>query len=265
MSGINSGTTSGGGAGGQSGAQTTVMIPAFMIPDTLYIQCGAGGAGPTVQGSIGNAGVATYVTIEPSTTLTANMTLLFANPGIATGGAVPNATNGGIANATAAAAATIANMPLAGRGFYNFLAGQIGSNGGANTTAGIAQTLPATGLMVTGGTGGGGCNVGTGFAGGIFNSVNGLALDIFPALAAGAAAVTSTPAGAGSSYIARNFQMNYGGTGGGGATTTSGGTAGAGATGAPGSGGGGGGGANTTNATVKGGDGGPGFVLIASW
>lgn len=264
--GVNSATTSGGGAGGGSGAQTVVMIPAFMVPDTLYIQCGAGGIGPTTSGAQGTVGQPTYVAIEPSTTLTANMTLLFANPGAVTSVTVATTVTGGQAG-TAAAAATIANMPLAGRGFYNFLAGQIGSVGGSSTTAGIAQTLPATGLMVTGGTGGGGANGNAPSAGGVINAVTGaLGQDFFPATAGGVAAVLGTPASAGSSYITRNYLMNYGGTGGGGGTTTAGGTAGAGATGAPGCGGGGGGGATTTNTTIgKGGDGGPGFVLIASW
>lgn len=263
--GLNTGTTSGGGAGGGSGAQTMVMIPSFMIPDTLYIQAGAGGIGPTTSGAQGTAGQPTYVAIEPSTTLTANMTLLFANPGAVTSATVPTATAGGLAG-TAAAATTIATMPLAGRGFYNFLAGQVGSVGGASTTAGIAQTLPATGLMVTGGTGGGGANNGTQFAGGAFTAVTGsLGQDFFPALAGGTAAAGATPATIGSNFIVRNYLMNYGGTGGGGASVTAGGLAGAGAQGAPGCGGGGGGGGTTTNATLKGGDGGPGFVLIASW
>jgi hypothetical protein len=257
-------TAAGGGSGGGSGGQSTVIIPAAFVPDTLYIQCGAGGIGPATSAALSVVGLPTYVAIEPDTTLTAIMTVLFANPG-ANGTAGASATAGGTAT-TAATAATIAQMPLAGRGFYTLLAGQIGTAGGAGTgtTAGIIQTLPTTGLMVSGGTGGGASGT-TGNFGGTFANV-GLGQDIFPTIFGGNSAVTSTPATGGANYIARNFLMNYGGTGGGGATTTTGGIAGPGSDGAPGCGGGGGAGATTQNATLsKAGNGGPGFVYIITW
>ena len=261
--GVTGTTVAGGGSGGGSGAQTMVMISAFMIPDTLYIQCGAGGIGLATSAQLSVAGVPTYVCIEPSTTLTANMTLLFANGGAA-GTAVANITPTGGTATTAAAAATIANMPLAGRGFYNFLAGQFGTSGGG-AGLGTNQAIPTTGLMVTGGAGGGG-SAATAFAGGAVTGV-GLGTDFFPTLPGGTAAPGTSPAGAGSGgIITRNYQMNYGGTGGGGATTSAGGIAGAGGDGAPGCGGGGGAGATTNAPTLsKAGNGGPGFVLIASW
>ena len=263
--GVNTGTTSGGGAGGTSGAQSAVMIPAMLIPDMLFIQAGAGGQGPTTSAAQGTAGQPTYVCIEPDSTLTANMTLLYALGGTITSATVATTTTGGSAG-TAPIAATISNMPLAGRGFYSLIPGFAGTAGGSSTTAGTALTLPTAGQMITGGTGGGGCNSTTGFAGGAVATPTGaLGQDFFPALAGGLAAVTSTPAGVGGSFVEKNFLMNFGGTGGGGATTTAGGTAGAGATGAPGCGGGGGGGGNTTNTTLKGGDGGPGFVIIISF
>ena len=263
--GVNNAVTSGGGAGGGSGAQSAVMIPAFLVPDVLYIQCGSGGAGATTSGAAGGVGLITYVSIEPDTTLSANSTLLFANPGA--GGGIATSTTGGTASG-AGTVATIANMPLAGRGFYSFFVGSAGTSGGASTpAAGNIQAVPTTGLMVTGGTGGGGSGT-TGAAGGLFNTITGtLGQDFFPGTAGGIAAAGATPAGVGvSGFTTRNFIMNYGGTGGGGATTTAGGIAGRGGDGAPGCGGGGGGGMNTTNTTIaKGGDGGPGFVLIASW
>jgi len=262
--GVNTGSTSGGGSGGGSGSQTTVLIPAMFVPDILYIQCGSGGFGPSLSGTTTLAGLPTYVCIEPDTTLLANMTLLLANPGVI-GTAAAAATTGGTAT-TPASVASIAQMPLAARGTYNFFAGQTGTTGGSSTTAGLAQTLPTTGLMVTGGTGGGGSNNTTAFAGGAFTTSTGsLGQDFFPSLPGGIAAVTSTPATAGSSFISRNFLLNYGGTGGGGATTTAGGSAGAGGNGAPGCGGGGSGGTTTTNFTLKAGNGGPGFVYIIAW
>ena len=112
--GNNTGATNAGGAGGGSGGQTCVWIPAFFVPDVLYIQCGAGGRQPTtlIGGQIQQGGGPTYVAIEPSSTLTANMTVLLANGGVA--GAV-----------TGGAVATLAGMPLAARGSYTFLRGKL--------------------------------------------------------------------------------------------------------------------------------------------
>lgn len=259
--GVNTSTTSGGGAGGGSGAQSNVLIPAIFVPDVLYIQCGAGGQGPTTSGASGTTGVPTYVCIAADTTLVANDTLLYAGPGAVTGTAATTTTGG--AAGSAAVAATIANMPLAGRGLYNFFAGQAGTAGGNSGASGTGLAVPATGLMVTGGAGGGGQ---TSAGGGIIAVSSTLGQDFFPTIAGGSASGASVPAGAGSSYMAKNYIMNFGGTGGGGASTVAGGLAGAGATGSPGCGGGGGGGATTTNTTnLKGGDGGPGFVIIISW
>lgn len=42
------GATSAGGAGGGSGAQSSLLIPARMLPDILYVSGGAGGAGTAV-------------------------------------------------------------------------------------------------------------------------------------------------------------------------------------------------------------------------
>ena len=79
--GLNSAATSGGGPGGGSGAQTSVLIPASFIPDTLYIQCGAGGKQPAalVSAAAGVAGLNTYVAVEPFTTVNAGLTLALAN------------------------------------------------------------------------------------------------------------------------------------------------------------------------------------------
>lgn len=263
--GVNTGTTSGSGAGGGSGSQTVVMIPAMFVPDTLYIACGNGGAAQTTSGVAGLPGTPTYVAIEPDTGMDLNKNLLWANPSNLTSTTVATTTVAGTAG-TAASAATIGYMPLAGRGFYNQLAGQAGSNGAGTAGNGSAQTLPTTGLMVTGGSGGGGTSGASTGGGATISSPTGvLGTDFFASIPVLTGAVTSTPGQAGANFIARNFIMNYGGQGGGGATITAGGSAGAGGDGAPGCGGGGSGGATTTNPTLRSGAGGPGFVLIASW
>lgn len=261
--GTNSAATGGGGAGGGSGSQTGLLIPAAFVPDILYIQAGMGGRQPAtlVSAAVGVAGLITYVNVEPDTSVLANMTLVFAPGGSVTGAATT--TTGGTAGA-ASAVATIANMPLAGRGFFTLFAGQAGAAGGASApTAGANITLPATGLMVSGGAGGGGSTT-TGAAGGNITGI-GLGSSIFPTLAGGGPAVTTVSAFPGSSFMAPNFLMNYGGSGGGGATTT-GGIAGPGGIGAPGCGGGGAGASNTTDAALqRPGDGGDGFVIIMSF
>jgi hypothetical protein len=262
-----SATTSGGGGGGGSGAQTTVMIPAQYVPDTLYIQAGFGGAGATAAATAGGNGMPTYVAIEPSTTLTPNMTVLLATTGQG-GGA------GGAAGGTAGVAgpvATVANLCLAGRGVYNFLAGQAGTAGGTVTpVAGTNLSPPTTGLMVTGGAGGGGASAAAGAVGGSILTLGGmLGTDFFSLpISGGSAAVGAVPAGAGRpGVVSKNYLMNFGGAGGGGCSGgNAAGIAGAGGDGAPGCGGGGGGAPNSVATTVaKGGDGGPGFVIIISW
>lgn len=262
--GLNTAATSGGGAGGGSGAQSTLIIPATYLPDILYVQAGQGGRQPAtlVSAAVGVAGTITLVAIEPYTVGNTNATILSATGGLVTGTAATT-TAGGLAG-TNATLPLITNQPLAGRGVYQFLAGQAGAAGGASTpTAGANVTIPTTGLMVTGGAGGGGSTT-TAAAGG---SITGAGFQFFPTLTGGTAAVTSTPAGnSQGAFKARNFLLNYGGAGGGAATTVAGGLASAGGNGAPGCGGGGAGGSNTTNATLaRPGDGGPGFVLILSW
>jgi hypothetical protein len=257
--GDNAAATNVGGNGGGSGGQTCVWIPAMFLPDTLYIQAGAGGVGLFGGGGAQVGGTPTYVTIEPSSTLTANMTVLLANGGQAA------SVSGGVQ-------AFISGMPLAARGFYTFFAGQAGTSGGAAGNGnGTALTFPTTGLMVMGGTGGGGGGNPTGGVGGSRTVPAGVPIDDFflPTQVGGIAAANTTPAGAGGSgMIVRNFIMNYGGLGGGGASSASGGVAGAGGNGAPGSGGGGSGGSTTVagaNTLARPGNGGDGFVIVMSW
>jgi hypothetical protein len=267
---LTNGTFGCGGGGGSSGAQTSLLIPAMFLPDILYIQAGAYGLGAstpinTAAGTAGTAGTPTYVCIEPDTTLTANMTVLFANGG--NGGGAGTGAAGGTGG-TAPVVATIANMPLAGRGRYNFFAGSAGTLGGSTGLAGTNVTLPF-GLMVTGGAGGGGNSVGTFHSGGIIPAVaNALNTDAFPLpINAGSAPSGSTPAGAsGNGFISRNYMFNFGGAGGTSSNNTAGGACGAGGNGAPGCGGGGGGGVNSTSGGPSvSGNGGPGFVYIISW
>ena len=265
----NAGSSAGAGGGG-SGAQTTVLIPAQFVPDILYVQAGNGGTGGSYTGSSGavsgNNGLPTYVSIEPTNTvITGNMTLLLANAGQGGGLGSASAGSAGVAGTVA----TIAGMCLAGRGVFNFLAGQAGGTGGTTTAVGGSITPPTTGLRVTGGAGGGGNNGVTPQLGGAISAIAGaLGTDFFPLpLSAGAVASGATPAAVSTSgFISKNFLFNFGGAGGSGSTNTAGGTSGRAGNGAPGCGGGGGGGENSAAGGVsKSGNGGPGFVYIISW
>lgn len=253
---VGANSTAAAGGGGGSSAQTMVTLTGPHIPDVMYVSVGFGGA------ASGN-GQNSRVSIFPDNTV--NNCLWSATRGAAGGNAAA-----GTAGAAGAAGGvmTIASMPLGGAGTYNFLAGQAGIIGGA-AVAGAALTLPVTGLLVTGGTGGGGlpaaATIGT--AGGAFTVAG-----RFPAQPGGigGAAATTPPTGGSNGFQAiPGLRFYYGGTGGG---STHGSATGAGLVGAPGgaggigSGGGGGGGALTgSTATNIGGRGGDGLVIIVAW
>ena len=84
----------GGGAGGNS----KLLVPAFLLPDTLYVRPGSGGAGSTTSANA-TAGTQSYVSIQPNTT-TANLVLTQAGGGgggnsSGAGGTAGNGGNGG--------------------------------------------------------------------------------------------------------------------------------------------------------------------------
>lgn len=267
-----------GGAGGGSGAQSIALLPAFMVPDTLFIQAGQGGYHNTASyPSVTSGGVASYVSIEPFTTLNSNFLFAFANPGGA-GGTAPTNNAGGIPPA-AAAVATLANMCLAGTGFTSLLAGLVGQTA-AGDAASANIAFPTSGQISFNGTSGGTSDSGTGaFAGGAFTApANLLGADLITPLPGGTPATTTTNGANGMSSIFMGNRGNQfplyisGGMGGGGgpATTNTGViVAGSGGSGQMGGGGGGGAGFSNFNTTIPaisclGGDGGGGYVLIAS-
>jgi len=249
-------TAAGGGGGGSSG-QAYLIMPANMLPDTLFVSV-MGGAGAS-------AGNSTYVAVTPNEGSVYNLLIR-----VQVGGAGGNAS--GATAGAAGGAGTIPNVSsaiLGGMGQATFLAGQAGIIGGT-TVAGTALTLPTTGLRVTGGTGGGGlpaaATVGT--AGGSF-TVGG----ILPLQSGGIGATgTTTPGGAGSNGFSAMpgapYGFFYGGTGGGsshGSATGAGLVGGNGGDAGYGCGGGGGGGALTGSAQGLGGRGGDGLVIIVQW
>lgn len=235
------GTSRNSGGGGGSSSTTRILIPAYLLPDRLYIQVGAGGAGGAADGN-GSAGILSYVTIHPAATITATNVIAVSGNAAATGG-----TAGGAAGA-AGTIATIANMPLAGMGRFQFIAGQIGRTGGGASNPAV---FPTTGVITMGGPSGANSG-GTDQPGpGITAITDSLLSEMRPV------ASTAASPDASGGIIANTF-FSYCGLGGGTLNASTGGTGGNAAYGS----GGGGGGAGTTGG--RGGDGGNGVVIIIS-
>ena len=251
---VGANSTAAGGGGGGSAGQTSLSIPAFLLPRVLYVSVGLG--------ILTAAGVATRVAAFPDTT--ANNCIALANGGGA-GGNAAGATAG-----TAGAGGTIASlgtMPLGGGGVPSFIVGQAGIVGGVAVSSSNLN-LPVTGLIVTGGTGGGGLPAAAtaGTNGGSFTIPAGA---FFPPHSGGiGAAAATTPGGSGSHGFSDRDALYYhfGGTGGAsshGTALTTGLVGGLGGEGGIGSGGGGGGGALTGSTQGIGGKGGDGIAIIS--
>ena len=243
------GAAGGGGGGGSASPQTTVRVPAMLLPDILYVQCGAGGVGVGSGGGTAANGIRSLVSIIPSSI--SNNIFVYANGG--SGGVTGTGTANGAGGGTNAAA-VITDMPLIGIGNWDAVQGQGGGAGGSQAGAvGTSITLPTNGPVVTGGAGGGG-TTSADFAGGGFNATaNAYFSEIRPI-----APAAGSNDGSGGPQLWRPF-FSFGGCGGSSSNTGVGGQGGNGARGA----GGGGGGAGTTGG--KGGDGGCGIMIIISW
>jgi hypothetical protein len=241
----------GGGGGGGSSAVTRVELPLWTVPDTLYVQIGAGGQGVGSGGGTAGSGVLSYVAIAPNTTAS-NVIAISGAAGAVGGGTGTGAAVG--ASGTAGSIAVIGSMPLAGIGTFEFIAGQGGAAGGAVAGAvGGAGTIPVTSVITTGGTGGAG-TTSADFAGGLWTAITSSWLsEQRPATPA-----AGTNNGSGGFMLWKPL-FSFAGTGGSSSNTAAGG---AGGNGAYGSGGGGGGGGTTGG---RGGDGGSGLVIITCW
>lgn len=250
-SGFSSNNTSSryGGGGGGSSAISIVTIPAYVLPDRLYISSGIGGDGgaenpPDQTGNSGNNGIRSYVSIAPD--IGAIYCVCFTDSGKGGGGGQSATTPaGGIGGSVA----TIQSMLLASYGIRDFIAGQNGQVGGATSLA-----YPGGGLLLSGGTGGG-TNTGVG---GSLTTFSQEPYTIFQSLI--------TPSGSGRTGLSGReiYQpfLSTGGTGGNANTGTGpGGNGGAGGFGS----GGGGGGAGGAGAAGGGGKGGNGLVIIHAW
>jgi hypothetical protein len=256
----------GGGGGGGSSSITTVLYPAFLLPDTLYINVGVG---PTnaAAGTGGASGALSYVSIRSST----SPIFIVAQSGNVAAGGGGGGTNSGVGSGAAGVAGTawtFRNFPLSSMGIINSIAGQAGGAGGQNTpTAGttITPTLP-----VTGGAGGGGVSIsgantraggnitGSGFLPSILGgSADGSTVTLIGGKVGFMGIKPTTE-----SYL--NLPMMYTGGSGGGSKGVTAAVGGRGGDGSYGSGGGGGGAsyASTGGSSGRGGD---GLVIITCW
>lgn len=262
-------STAGGGGGGGSGGMTRLLINLTLFRGPFHISV----AGLRTAGQKNNttttavAGVSSYVAIAQTVGAPiANNVIAQVNSG-ASGGKSNAGTAGPVG--TAATIATAAQMPL-GFVFAQVLAGQVGIIGGA-AVAGAALTLPVTGLIMTGGTGGGGLGaVSTaGKAGGLITGVTGF-LPVpanIPGGAGGTTAPTAGLPGVTGGQWWEDLQYCVGGTGGGssGLAAATGAAGGNGGHGGLGCGAGGGGAAFTASAFGIGGGGGDSRVWMTAF
>lgn len=289
--GCNTGATGGGGAGGSSGEMKSGFFPAFMLPDTLYIQIGRGGFQPAVLVSSAGCvnGGHTYVATDPvpRVTVEANVSVLLMAAGgqdaTTTTGNFANVTAGGQTIGTAQFVTPITSNPRQslGIGMANAAPSNGGTNGGAPGAPGGSVTffngsvIVGTGCARNGGGGGGSGSGGNGgvpgnISLGISNTSAGTLLQNYldiPLSAGGQGTGTATPATPGCHGVITKFLFHHlGGAGGGGGSGTGGGTASDAGNGFLGAGGGGGSGTTTTNPTLgRPGNGGDGFVVIMAW
>ena len=240
------GTAARGGSGGGGGSMNSVLLPAFLIPDTIYINVGLGGTGGGSSTVIGtaNAGTAgqdlTYVTFHPVKTVA--YAFCIASPGGV--GSVPTSGGGGASGGNAGATAGSTFFPVSQIGLRNYIGGQAGQQG----VAGNATAVTAI-YRITGGGGGAGNSaanvIGSGSS---INSVGEYSLQT----------IASSPAGTNGSQLIDLVKFIFGGgTGASSSTTISGSNGGSGGYGC-----GGGGGSVGPGLGGAGGAGGDGLVII---
>jgi hypothetical protein len=225
-----------GGNGGGAGGIVRGIIPAFLLPDNLYILVGKGGAGSTQNNTAGGVGGRSYIGLQPSTS---EQTLI-----------CKSSTSTPSNSAVGATISTVSLSSFGNLGLFTAIAG-VGSILGTSG-AGGSQTALATSL-VTGGAAGGGKTSVAFFSGGN--------------ITAASAILTSQVSGGVTD--AQDGDSGYGtlipfcGTGGAGGAGRQGnsGFGGNGGNGFYGCGGGGAG-ASSSATGVKGGTGGNGLVII---
>jgi hypothetical protein len=233
-----------GGGGGGGGAQSRLLIPAFLLPDILYVQVGLGGLGGA-GGASGTAGQRSLILRTNAAAAANHNVVLASGNAVATAGAVAGTAGAGETVSAQTQSAYI------GLGLFVSVAGATGAAGGAVGGAVGGSVTQFAQSMTCGGAGGGSTpTANTNHAGGNITAVG-----VYQVISGG---VAGGGGGAdGYSVFIPSF-YTAGGAGGG----SSGIAGGAGGSAGIGSGGGGGGAGVTGGA---GGRGGGGYVCIVSW
>jgi len=230
-----------GGGGGATAGIVRGIIPAFLLPDTIYILVGKGGAGG--KSGNGSTGGISYISLNATTV---EQTLICKSSTSTAGGGTSSTGAQGVA----ATVAVVGLSAFGNLGLFTAVAGGNGSIGGNNTgTNGTGQ--PALFNIILSGGGGGGGKTATVFgAGGPIGAASNV-------LTSTVNQGTTAGQDGDSGYGTLAPFCGTGGAGGAGITT---GIGGKGGNGFYGCGGGGGGGASVTGGS--GGDGGDGIVII---
>ena len=219
-------TTNGGGGGG--GGISVITVPAFLVPDTLYLKVGAGGAGNTSANY-------TFASVFNNGWVAQDIFIY------AVGGTNATTSTGGTGGTNISNTNLIWYNPVNAMNFGVLINTSAGPPGG--TGSNYIDRLP----LVTGGTGGGSA----GGAGGVIHAYGSI-----PEISGGAFGVNGIN---GTTTVVSGMFMFSGGTGGGAGNTTT--LPGNGGKGGPGCGGGGPG--YTSGATVgTPGSGGDGYIGI---
>jgi len=247
-----------GGGGGACSGITRFLCPAIFLPDELFIQVGQGGAGG-VNGGNGTGGTISYITTSTTNVLPNIVISGTTNtPGGGQGG------NNGSAGGTAPTIAT--TQPINTFGIWFSIVGVVGRVGGPQGDNPGQDLDPWTALPISPGAGGSSNDTTDQDGGHVTTSALLNLVDIgYYATSIGYVArggSTLTTSGINGAAGVNRFPFFSGGAGGASFVTTQ---SGAGGNGGIGCGGGGGGGSLTAGLRGKGGDGGPGLVVIISW
>jgi hypothetical protein len=240
-----------GGGGGASAGYSKCIYPSFLLPDTLYIQVGLGGAGGAGASSAGNgpagtSGSISYVSLSPTAS---SVVVLAQSNTLAPAGGGPGTGNGTPGNAPTIWSTT--SNPFTTFGLISITNGAIGLSGATSV-----GTTALTASIVTSGCGGGTKPSASQAAGGTLTAAS---VILTTQLNGG-----SVGGGAGlDGYGSMNPLCGTGGSGGGGNLTGNGGRGGDGWYGS----GGAGGGAGLSTGGFRGGNGGrggDGLVIITT-
>jgi hypothetical protein len=235
-----------GGGGGAGGAQSRLLIPAFLLPDILYVQVGLGGLGGA-GGASGTAGQRSLILRTNAAAAANHNVVLASGNAVATAGTAAGAAGAGETVSAQAQSAYI------GLGLFVSVAGATGAAGGAVGGAVGGSVTQFAQSMTCGGAGGGSTPVAnTNNAGGNITAVG-----VYPVISGGIAG-----GGTGADGYSVFIPSFYTAGGAGGGSNGSAGVGGAGGNAGIGSGGGGGGAGVTGGAGGRGGD---GYVCIVSW